>query len=192
MNVLSEPKQLNNNSQPEAAVLDKEYEGQRQQLVPEGENLDTPRDENNQLEDEISSKVIQEKVHLLGGISMLMLNSPLHRQYNILDIETRFVPSLIHNQFRYYEIAGRPVGFVNWAWLSDEVEQKFMTAKYELTHDEWKSGDRLWFPEFVAPFGHARYIIKDLRTNVLPKGTPAKSFRINPDGSLDSISKWTV
>lgn len=121
-----------------------------------------------------------------------MISSPLHRKYQISDIAERFIPSLIHNQFRFYEIEGTPIGFVNWAWLSDEVEQKFITGKYILNVDEWLGGNNLWFPEFIAPFGHARFIVKDLRNNILPKGTPAKSFKIRPDGSLRSISYWKV
>ncbi|WGV24211.1 toxin-activating lysine-acyltransferase [Halotia branconii] len=134
----------------------------------------------------------QQRLQMIGSITHLMMSSQLHQKYKIVDIVERFVPALIHNQFRYYEINGNPIGFVNWAWLSDEVEQKFITGKYVLHLDEWLGGNNLWFPEFVAPFGHARLIVKDLRTNILPKGTPAKSFKIRPDGSLRSVSHWTV
>ena len=134
----------------------------------------------------------QQRLQMIGSITHLMMSSPLHRKYNISDIAERFVPALIHNQFRYYEINGSPIGFVNWAWLTDELEQKFMTGQYVLNLDEWHGGNNLWFPEFIAPFGHARLIVKDLRTNILPKGTPAKSFKIRPDGSLKSISHWKI
>lgn len=132
----------------------------------------------------------QQRLQLIGSITHLMISSPLHRKYRIASIPERFIPSLIHNQFRYYEIDGNPIGFVNWAWLSDEVEEKFMTTKYVLNLDEWQGGNNLWFPEFIAPFGHARLIIQDLRRNIFPKGTPAKSFKINPDGSFKSIYHW--
>ncbi|MBW4604999.1 MAG: toxin-activating lysine-acyltransferase [Calothrix sp. FI2-JRJ7] len=140
----------------------------------------------------IKSFSVQQRLNMIGSITHLMMSSPLHRKYNVADIAERFVPALIHNQFRYYEINGSPIGFVNWAWLSDEAEQKFMTGKYVLNLDEWLGGNNLWFPEFIAPFGHARLIVKDLRTNILPKGTLAKSLKIRPDGSLRSISYWTV
>lgn len=134
----------------------------------------------------------QQRLQMIGSITHLMMSSPLHRKYNISDIAERFVPALIHNQFRYYEINGSPIGFVNWAWLSDEVEQKCLTGKYVLNLDEWQGGNNLWFHEFIAPFGHARFIVKDLRTNILPKGTPAKSLRINSDGTLRSIAHWKI
>lgn len=133
---------------------------------------------------------LQQRLQLIGSITHLMISSPLHLKYKISSIPERFIPSLIHNQFRFYEIDGNPIGFVNWAWLTDEVEEKFMTTKYILNLDEWQGGNNLWFPEFIAPFGHARLIIQDLRRNIFPKGTPAKSFKINPDGSFKSIYHW--
>ena len=140
----------------------------------------------------ITSFSLAQRLQLIGSIAHLMINSPLHRQYKIADLTERFVPSLLHNQFRYYEVDGNPIGFVNWAWLSEEVEQKFLSGTYVLDLDEWQGGDNLWFPEFIAPFGHARLIVKDLRNNILPKGTPAKSFRVNPDGTFKSIARWKI
>ncbi len=152
-------------------------------------NLDYLNSNNEQA---ASSLSVQQRLQLIGSITHLMMSSQLHRQYEIVDLADRFVPALIHNQFRYYEINGNPIGFVNWAWLSDEVEKKYSTGEYVLSLDEWNCGKNLWFPEFIAPFGHARLIVKDMRTNILPKGTPAKSFKIRPDGSLRSISHWTA
>lgn len=151
-----------------------------------------PSNKLDEKETETTSFIIQEKLQMIGSITYLMMSSDLHKRYEIIDISERFIPSLIHDQFRYCEIDCQPLGFVNWAWLSDEVEEKFQTGNYALKLDEWQSGNNLWFPEFIAPFGHARLMIKDLRANVLPKGTPAKSLRIRPDGSLKAIAHWRV
>ncbi len=142
--------------------------------------------------EKITSVSVQKRLQMIGSITHLMMSSALHRSYNISDIAERFVPSLIHNQFRYYEINGSPIGFVNWAWLTDEIEQQYRSGQYVLNLDEWQGGNNLWFPEFIAPFGHARFIVKDLRTNILPKGTLAKSFRIRPDGSFRCIAHWKI
>lgn len=129
-------------------------------------------------------EIMRERMRLVGSITQLMMYSPLHRQYTMDEVERRFVPSLLHNQFRYYEINGSPIGFVNWAWIDDEIEQKYQTGKYELTLDEWKSGANLWFPEMIAPFGHARQIAKDLRTNIFPGVKLGKSLRLSPAGQF--------
>ena len=138
------------------------------------------------------SDIMSQRLQMLGSIVCLMQNSPLHRRYSIAQLEECFIPSLLHNQFRYYEIDGVPVGFVNWAWLNDETEKKYVTGKYELALDEWVGGDSLWFPEFVAPYGHARKMVADLRTNVHEKGTPAKALRVSPDGGLMGIAKYRL
>ena len=139
-----------------------------------------------------SSDTMRQRLQMLGSIVCLMQNSPLHRQYSIADLEERFIPSLLHNQFRYYEINGTPIGFVNWAWLDEETEEKYTTGEYELTLDEWVGGSSLWFPEFVAPYGHARKMVADLRTNVHKKGTPAKALRISQEGELMGIAKYRL
>ena len=162
-------------------------------LLSEPKIIESNISEGRKLEDrQETSFSNQQPLQMIGSITHLMVSSQLHRKYKISSIAERFVPSLIHNQFRYYEIDGNPIGFVNWAWLTDEVEQKFLKGKYVLRLDEWKGGNNLWFPEFIAPFGHARLIIKDLRSNIFPKGTPAKSLKINPDGTLKSIYRWTA
>ena len=135
---------------------------------------------------------MQQRLQMRGSIIHLMQNSEVLRQYTIAELEERFIPSLLHNQVRYYEIDSVPVGFVNWAWLGDETEQKYSTGDYELTLDEWTGGTSLWFPEFIAPFGHARKMVADLRTNVHKKGTPAKALRIFPEGELTGITQYLL
>ncbi|MEM9944577.1 MAG: toxin-activating lysine-acyltransferase [Cyanobacteria bacterium P01_D01_bin.36] len=135
---------------------------------------------------------MQQRLQMLGSIVCLMQNSSLHRRYTIAELEERFIPSLLHNQFRYYEIDGTPIGFVNWAWLDEETEEKYKTGDYELALDEWVGGSSLWFPEFVAPYGHARKMVADLRANVHKKGTPAKALRISQEGELMGIAKYRL
>jgi len=135
---------------------------------------------------------MQQRLKMLGSLVCLMQNSELHRNYTIAELEERFIPSLLHNQFRYYEIDGIPIGFVNWAWLDEETEEKYKTGDYELALDEWVGGSSLWFPELVAPYGHARKMVADLRTNVHKKGTPAQALRISPEGELMGIASYRL
>lgn len=135
---------------------------------------------------------IQQRLQMLGSIAWLMMQSPLHRSYTLEEIEARILPSLMHDQFRFYQINGQPVGFLNWAWLSEEIETQYQTGAYQLLFPEWNSGERLWYPEFIAPFGHARAMVKDIRKNIFTKGTPAKALRVDAEGNLRSIAKYTL
>jgi len=119
----------------------------------------------------------QEIRYLLGSINQLMLHSPLHRDYSIALAERKFLPSLLNSQFRYYEQGGQPIGFANWAWLTDETEEKIQQENYLLDQTDWGDGKNLWFPELIAPFGHLRSILKDLQQNVFPEESMAKAIR---------------
>lgn len=137
-------------------------------------------------------EAVQQRLQLLGSITWLMMQSPLHKSYTLRELESRILPSLMHDQFRYYQIDGQPVGFLNWAWLSADIEAQYQTGEYQLLFPEWKGGDRLWYPEFIAPFGYARHIVKDIRKNIFTKGTPAKALRVDAEGNLRSIAKYTL
>lgn len=131
---------------------------------------------------------LQERQKLLGAVTWLMMNSPLHSKYTVQEISERILPSVLHNQFRIYEQNGRPIGFVNWAFLTDEIEENYKTARYELNFSEWVGGPNLWFPEFIAPFGHIKYIVRDLRKNVFPNHTgDGKGLKVTADGKLKGI-----
>jgi cytolysin-activating lysine-acyltransferase len=108
---------------------------------------------------------------LIGVIVTLMSLSPAHADYRIQHLAAVVLPPVQLNQFRiYHDKAKKPVGFVSWAMLSPEAESKFLNQAAPLTLEEWASGDRMYFMEFIAPYGHSRRIAADLR-NRLPNQT---------------------
>ena len=65
---------------------------------------------------------------------------------------------VILQQFRMYyqnapEAQGgqRPIGVVLWGRVSDEVEQTLERGTTRMRPQDWKSGDRLWVVEVIAP-----------------------------------------
>ena len=71
-------------------------------------------------------------------------------------------------QFRTFYATDRPIGVVLWATVSDEVEANLMAGTTKLRPQDWKSGDKLWVVEVIAPFGGAEEMVKDLKANVFP------------------------
>ena len=67
------------------------------------------------------------------------------------------MPAILLEQFRVFHGDKHPLGFALWAHLSEDAEAR-MTAMVasgggaRLRPDDWKSGDRLWLIELVAPF----------------------------------------
>ena len=134
-----------------------------------------------------SPEIMRQRLQLLGGITWLMLQSPQHWHCTIEELEARILPSLTLNQFRYYEVSGQPIGFVSWAYLSDEAEEKYQTGEYKLLPQEWRSGERLWCIDFISPFDHDQGIFEDLRQTIFPQGTTAKMIRTQEDGSRSIV-----
>lgn len=132
----------------------------------------------------------ERKPRLIEAILDLALHSPLHRQYSLRDIDERILGSLRLNQYRLYFQAGKPIGFVNWAWLDVETANRMASGSYNLRAHEWSSGPCPWIPELLAPYGHARQIVRDLRSNVFAKGTLVRAVRVNAKGELVGLAKY--
>ncbi len=127
-------------------------------------------------------------MQLIGEVTYLLLASKLHSEYQINDVGAVFLPPIHLNQFRIYRSKGRPLGLVTWARLTDEVEAKYLSGEYNLQPKDWNSGTQLWCIDFVAPFGHAKEILKDLRTNIFPNEV-GKAVRIDKAGRPRGIMK---
>ena len=131
----------------------------------------------------------QERYNLIGQIATLMLASEVHKKYLIDDIGAMFLPAIHLSQFRIYRNKdGDPIGIVTWAFLSEEIEEKYQKGERSLKLEDWKSGDNGWIIDFIAPFGHAKQIIKDLRNNIFPD-KQGKALRITKDGQIEGIWK---
>jgi cytolysin-activating lysine-acyltransferase len=115
----------------------------------------------------------------LGQIVWLLSQSPTHRELKIKDIEWSLMPPILHEQFRIFRFgplpglenvdpqtfkaaglgldkAGLeqlPLGLAIWAKLSEAAEAKLETGE-RLTHEEWRSGDRVWLVELISPFAN--------------------------------------
>jgi cytolysin-activating lysine-acyltransferase len=132
----------------------------------------------------------QERYKLIGQITLLMLSSEVHRKYLIDDIGATFLPAIHLNQFRLYKNNdGDPIGLVTWAFLSNDLDKKYQNGTVQLKLEDWKSGDNGWIIDFIAPFGHAKQIIKDLRSNIFAN-RQGKAIRVSKEGKIKGI--WNL
>lgn len=124
-----------------------------------------------------------QKLHqLIGEVTSLMMLSKVHRKMQIRDISDIVLPFVNIDQFRiYHNGQGQPVGFITWAYFSEEVEQEYLNGKAVLSEKELKSGDIIYMTDFIAPYGHTRRIIKELRTNIFPHAE-VKALRFTEQG----------
>ena len=103
---------------------------------------------------------------VLGEIVWLMSQSPLHKQFFIADLEWFVMTPILLKQFRLFYDKDKPIGVAFWATVSEEVEERLAAGTNRLRPQDWKSGDRLWVVEVIAPFGGAEEMVKDLKAKV--------------------------
>lgn len=118
---------------------------------------------------------------VLGEIVWLMSQSPLHKQFFVSDLEWFVMTPMLLQQFRLFYDKAKPVGVVFWASVSEEVEARLAAGTSRMRPQDWKSGDRLWVVEAIAPFGGAEEMVKDLKAKVFP-GREIKALAVGAKG----------
>ncbi|GAB5481014.1 MAG: hypothetical protein Pars92KO_07710 [Parasphingorhabdus sp.] len=94
--------------------------------------------------------------HLLGEMTWLLTQSPLHKAMQIGDLEWLCMPALINQQFYLFRDGDQPVGLALWAKCNEAAEKKLEGGMIEpgnrLTLEEWTSGETIWLVDLIAPF----------------------------------------
>lgn len=148
----------------------------------------------------------------LGQVVWLLSQSPLHRELKIKDLESTFMPAILHEQFRVFRFgplpgmdaaalapAGitkegleqMPLGVAIWAKLSEAAEAK-LESRTRLDPADWKSGDRVWLLELISPFATPENKLSEAMLLDLMQGpfkhTPFSLHRTDPaTGRRDAI-----
>lgn len=96
--------------------------------------------------------------HMLGEMTWLLTQSPLHKVLSLSDLEWLVMPALIHEQFYVFRDGDRPVGLALWAKCGPEAVRKLDGGMIEpenrLTLEEWANGDQYWLVDLIAPFAN--------------------------------------
>lgn len=125
---------------------------------------------------------------VLGEITWLLSQSPVHKQLFISDLEWFVMPAVLLEQFRIFNGKDHPVGVALWARVSDETQQRLINGGYKLRPDEWKSGNNPWLIELIAPFGGQDEMLADFSAHIFP--TEAFSYHhVSPQGER-SVAKY--
>jgi cytolysin-activating lysine-acyltransferase len=134
-------------------------------------------------------QALQQALRLMPPVLELLETSPLHYLHTVQFLFDRIFPSLVNGQFRLLMRQGRPMAFVNWAWLSDELSDKFSVYGQNLGPGDWNCGPNLWFAEIVVRDGMMHALIRDLQRNVFPRGTRARWVRVGPSGEVRGVGE---
>lgn len=128
----------------------------------------------------------------VGYALELLAQSDYHRQQKLGDyFRAEILPALWCGQTRFYLTnEGIPTAMVTWAWLSEMVQRDVHNSGRALAPEEWTCGDRLFFNDWITPYGNIRDVLHDMTHNIFPDEV-ATSLRRNPDGSVRRVNRWT-
>lgn len=128
---------------------------------------------------EQAQRVIR-KIPLLGPVSWLMMNNPSTRHAFFADLEWRVMPPLVLEQAKLYMKGDLPTAFVTWAYLSDAVVERYTNPPYHLAPGDWKSGEKVFLVDLMAPYGGGSEVLADLKQTAL---AGKEIYQLAPDNA---------
>ncbi|MGE4440499.1 MAG: toxin-activating lysine-acyltransferase [Desulfomicrobium sp.] len=126
---------------------------------------------------------------ILGTVSALMIDSPMHQHFFLADMKWLVIPPIHLRQFRIFRRDNHPFAYVSWAMLSEEGGERLKQGNHRLRPGEWNSGDQAWIIDLIAPFGGHEDVLKDLKRNVF-QDTKVRVLQMAPDKSGLAVTEW--
>ena len=78
----------------------------------------------------------------------LYYNFDKYKKNTYPELYYHILPSINLNQYKVFRDEQEIFGFVNWAYLSKEIEKSYIETS-TIYKNEWKSGDYLWLYDIV-------------------------------------------
>lgn len=127
----------------------------------------------------------------VGLVATVLGQSPQYCEYPIAVIQLWLVPAIRHHQINFiYNESGVALGYITWAWLTEDTESRLIHDPTVLLHiSEWNEGDRLWILDFVLINGDVRASLREAAT-LFKDAQSAKSLRRRDDGSVRKVTTW--
>lgn len=104
-----------------------------------------------------------------GSATWLWMHGSKQRNLPLAALDQVLLPAITRGQYamvmEHLPSGTRPVAYLGWANLSAEAEARYVHSPLNgLGSDDWNSGDRTWFIDFFAPFGHSKLLHTLLKT----------------------------
>ena len=112
--------------------------------------------------------------HELVDVILLMLQSDLHRNFFIKDLERLVIPPLMNGKmsviystdYTGMSATYTPRGLYSYAFLDEKAEAGYMDGSRKLQPEDWENGPKdgtLWIIDFIAPFNNARELVRQVQ-----------------------------
>lgn len=100
---------------------------------------------------------------VFGQAVSIFMQSPQHRHLLLSDLEWRVIPPIALQQYRLVQHKGTPAGFISWALVDEETEQRLQQPDFRLRPQDWKSGGRVWIIDVVAPAAQKEMLVEKVK-----------------------------
>jgi len=111
----------------------------------------------------------ESEAEVLGATVWLWMHSPMHRDAPLHALPTLLLPIIKRQQYVLVSGNDRPVFFLSWASMNEEAEARYLTRPaIEMKEEDWDSGERIWFSDWIAPFGHTPAMYNLMRRDIFP------------------------
>lgn len=123
------------------------------------------------------------------GLAARLLFDGGYGRYSIASLMVWVMPAIRHRQILFmFDPGGRPVAFVAWAYVSDDVLDKLRRDELSiLDRTEWNAGLNLWVTEVVARGGTGVQLMLALRRRLAGKFTAVNGLRRTPGGEAKKV-----
>lgn len=109
------------------------------------------------------------EAEILGAAVWLWMHSDMHRDAPLHVLPLVLLPVIKRRQYVLVQEGDRPVCFLSWAWMDESMERRYLNeGVLSLPEAAWCCGDRMWFRDFIAPFGHVPQMFRLLREEIFP------------------------
>ncbi len=103
-----------------------------------------------------------------GAATWLWMHADTRRELPLKWLTALLLPAIEHRQFLIACSDARPVAYVSWALFDEPAERRYLHGPPQaLQAVDWSSGSRLWFIDWIAPFGHSAELARLLGRQLL-------------------------
>jgi cytolysin-activating lysine-acyltransferase len=126
------------------------------------------------------SDVIKSLCASIGYASKLIAEADSHRSKPFNYLASVILPAIRHQQIKFFfSDDGRPVGYIVWAYIEKDVEDRLVTYDLPVLHEsEWNEGDALWIMDFLVLPGYMNYAVKNIKDSLFSSARKVRYFRL--------------
>lgn len=123
-----------------------------------------------------------------GDFAFLYMRSNHHKNVSLHLARMSIQPAIDLGFYKIFHIDGMPRYGVTWAFLSEAAEAKLMRGEI-LAPAEWRSGNRMWVIEIIAPYGQgtAAAVVHWLKRSLPDTIDKVRYLRSQSDNALKRI-----